>query len=279
MRRKPRQSCPQVYRTGRSDAISFCAVHVHVTACAVHTADIASSTARTRASGASRPRVWQRSNANGVLSRSDRCVASATTSATARFRSGPIPSVPAIAYDRDGNRTIPWGVRPASNPRYPLGPLIAKRFRGLVDLFICDEIHEAKSLGSAIGAAFGAMVNAAHRTVGLTGTLFSGYASDVYGLLLRLHNTPVMQEYGWDDEARFVAENGVVDEVTRQSTATTEGHYSGKTTTTTTPVQRPGVTARLTSTLQGCSINILLPHMGFHLVDYQEKLEVLADAG
>ncbi len=81
---------------------------------------------------------------------------------------------------------FPGAFVPVSNPRYPLGPLIAKRYRGLVDLFICDEIHEAKSLGSAIGAAFGAMVNAAHRTVGLTGTLFSGYASDVYGLLLRL---------------------------------------------------------------------------------------------
>ncbi len=169
--------------------------------------------------------------------------------------------------------------QPASNPRYPLGPLIGKRYRGLVDLFISDEVHEAKSLGSAIGAAFGAMVNAAHRTVGLTGTLFGGYSSDVYGLLLRLHNAPVVQEYGWDDEARFIAENGVVDEVTRQSTSTTEGHYSGKTTTSTTPVQRPGVTAKLTSTLQGCSINILLPHMGFHLVDYQEKLQVMAMPG
>jgi len=185
------------------------------------------------------------------------------------------PAYQAIAYDRDGNHAIPWGSRPASNPRYPLGPLIGKRYTGLVDLFISDEVHEAKSLGSAIGAAFGAMVNAAHRTVGLTGTLFSGYASDVYGLLLRLHNAPVVQDYGWDDEARFVAENGVVDEVTRQSTATTEGHYRGKTTTSTTPVQRPGVTAKLTSTLQGCSINILLPHMGFHLVDYEEKLQVL----
>jgi hypothetical protein len=172
------------------------------------------------------------------------------------------PDVTSIAYDRDGNPAIPWGSRPASNPRYPLGPLIGKRYRGLVDLFICDEVHEAKSLGSAIGAAFGAMVNAAHRTVGLTGTLFSGYASDVYGLLLRLHNAPVVQEYGWDDEARFIAENGVVDEVTRESTSTTEGHYSGKTTTSTTPVQRPGVTAKLTSTLQGCAITILLPHMG-----------------
>ena len=189
------------------------------------------------------------------------------------------PDFTSIAYDRDGNPAIPWGSRPASNPRYPLGPLIGKRYRGLVDLFICDEVHEAKSLGSAIGAAFGAMVNAAHRTVGLTGTLFSGYASDVYGLLLRLHNAPVVQEYGWDDETRFIAENGVVDEVTRETTSTTEGHYSGKTTISTTPVQRPGVTAKLTSTLQGCSINILLPHMGFHLVDYQETLQVLEMPG
>jgi hypothetical protein len=185
------------------------------------------------------------------------------------------PAYQANAYDRDGHRAIPWGVRPASNPRYPLGPLIAKRYRGLVDLFVSDEVHESKSLGSAIGAAFGAMVNAAHRTVGLTGTLFSGYASDVYGLLLRLHTAPVVHEYGWDDEARFVAENGVVDEVTRQSTATTEGHFSGKTVTSTTPVQRPGVTAKLTSTLQGCAVSVLLKHMGFQLVDYQEKLQVL----
>jgi hypothetical protein len=189
------------------------------------------------------------------------------------------PSYQAFAYDRDGNRAVPWGIRPVSNPRYPLGPLIAKRYRGLVDVFLCDEVHEAKSLGSAIGAAFGAMVNAAHRAVGLTGTLFSGYSSDVYGLLLRLHTAPVIEEYGWNDEARFVAENGVVDEVTRQTTATTEGHYSGKTTSTTTPVQRPGVTAKLTSTLQGCSISVLLKHMGFHLVDYQETLEVLRMPG
>jgi hypothetical protein len=189
------------------------------------------------------------------------------------------PAYQAIAYDRDGNPAIPWGVRPTSNPRYPLGPLIGKRYKGQVDLFISDEVHESKALGSAIGAAFGAMVNAAHRTVGLTGTLFSGYASDVYGLLLRLRNAPVVQEYGWDDEARFIAENGVVDEVTRETTATTEGHYSGKTTTSTTPVQRPGVTARLTSTLQGCAINILLPHMGFHLVQYEEQLQVLAMPG
>ena len=185
------------------------------------------------------------------------------------------PAFTGIAYDRDGNPAIPWGSRPASNPRYPLGRLIGKRYRGLVDLFICDEVHESKSLGSAIGAAFGAMVTAAHRTVGLTGTLFGGVASDVYGLLLRLGNAPVVQEYGWDDEARFIAENGVVDEVTRQSTSITEGHYSGKTTTTTTPVQRPGITARLTSTLQGCSINVLLPHVGFNLVQYEERLEVL----
>ena len=189
------------------------------------------------------------------------------------------PAFTGIAYDRDGNPAIPWGTRPASNPRYPLGPLIGKRYQGLVDLFICDEIHEAKSLGSAIGAAFGAMVNAAHRTVGLTGTLFGGYSSDVYGLLLRLHNAPVLQEYGWDDEARFIAENGVVDEVTRETTSTTEGHYSGKTTTSTTPVQRPGITAKLTSTLQGCSINVLLSHMGFNLVQYEETLEVLPMPG
>ena len=87
------------------------------------------------------------------------------------------PAFQAIAYDRDGNPAIPWGRRPKSNPRYALGPLIGKRYAGLVDLFICDEVHEAKSLGSAIGAAFGALVTAAHRTVGLTGTLFGGYGA------------------------------------------------------------------------------------------------------
>ena len=57
------------------------------------------------------------------------------------------PEFEAIAYDRDGNPAIPWGSRPASNPRYPLGPLIGKRYRGLVDLFISDEVHEGAPRG------------------------------------------------------------------------------------------------------------------------------------
>ena len=70
------------------------------------------------------------------------------------------------AYDADGSRSVPWGERPMSNPRYPLGLLIGKRYKRMVDIYVSDELHECKGAKTAIGRAFGALVTAARRTIG-----------------------------------------------------------------------------------------------------------------
>ncbi|MDP9414960.1 MAG: hypothetical protein M3Q08_12945, partial [Pseudomonadota bacterium] len=88
---------------------------------------------------------------------------------------------------------IPWGERPRSNPRVALGVLIGRRHRGEVDIYLADEVHDFKGATTAMGRAFGLMFTAARRTVGLTGTLYGGYASDIYYLLLRCGNKAVRE--------------------------------------------------------------------------------------
>lgn len=187
------------------------------------------------------------------------------------------PELTAIHYDASGNPTIPWGERPTSNPRYALGLLIGKRYKGMVDLFIADEVHECKGASTAIGRAFGALVGATHKTIGMTGTLFGGKASDVYALLLRLGNAPVLRAFGWGNEAEFIQQVGVIDTVTATITYRDEhtGHYSGKTSTETKTQERPGITAALADILQNAGVSVLLKHMGFQLVDYREDVVAL----
>jgi hypothetical protein len=166
---------------------------------------------------------------------------------------------------------VPWGERPTSNPRYALGRLIGRRWKGWLDIYIADEVHDYKGRTTAIGAAFGAMVSAARYTVGLTGTLFGGYASTLYSLFLRLGNVPVLQEYGWDDEKRFVQENGVVADITREVQRINDaGHFSGEPKVETDQQELPGITANLGAVVQNQAIQVLLKHMGFNLVDYIE---------
>ena len=59
-------------------------------------------------------------------------------------------------------------------PALRLGRLIGRHWKGWLDIYIADEVHDYKGRTTAIGAAFGAMVSAARYTVGLTGTLFGG---------------------------------------------------------------------------------------------------------
>ena len=180
--------------------------------------------------------------------------------------------------DDAGNRVIPWGERPRSNPRYPLAKFIDRRYRGQLDVFVADEAHKMKAGDSAIGQAFGYMNRAARKTLALTGTLFGGKASDVYALLLRLGNTPTLREYGWHNAERFVRDCGLMEDIVRHTTSdAAAGQASGKSTSTSTRTEeRPGITARLAMILQNAGAGILLKHMGFNLVGYTEELVTLA---
>jgi len=183
------------------------------------------------------------------------------------------PAWQTYATTASGARIIPWGERPRSNPRYALGLLIGRRYRGCVDLYLSDECHEYKAGDSAVGAAFGALVNASHKTVALTGTLFGGYARDLYHLFLRLGNRPLLQQWGWNNSGQFIRDAGIIEEVTREIERTGDaGHYSGQKKVVKDVRERAGITATLAGIVQNQAVQVLLKHMGFRLVDYHEDL-------
>lgn len=177
------------------------------------------------------------------------------------------------ALERDDVPLFPWGEKPTSNPKMALAKFISRRYRKAVDLYVADEVHEAKAKESAIGACFGMVASVSSYTLAMTGTLYGGKSRDVFDMLLRMGNRPILLKYGWDGASRFVHETGVIDHVTRISTPTeTVGHLSGTTTVSKRDEELPGVTAALAGIVQNCSIQVLLKHMGFKLPQYTEHL-------
>ncbi len=89
-----------------------------------------------------------------------------------------------------------WFSKAPDNPRIALADLFAKRYRGRIGLVIFDELHQLRSRESGQGLAMMRLANAADRVLGLTGTLFNGVASSLYGIEHTL-NPAVRGLYPW----------------------------------------------------------------------------------
>jgi hypothetical protein len=181
------------------------------------------------------------------------------------------------ALNTAGQRVIPWGTRPTSNPRWPLGTLIGKRFGERVDLLLIDEVHEAAARDSAIATAIGHLIAGCRRTLAMSGTPGNGYASSLFWLGKRL-GLAAVSDYGWDEVSRFSRELGVIEEIERERRQTSEAQtLRGNTATTYTIVdERPGITAELASRLATSSVCIALEAMGYQMPPYDEQLVPLA---
>ena len=95
--------------------------------------------------------------------------------------------------------------------KYPIARYIHRYFKGCVDYFVADEIHELKGGDTAQGEAFGDIAFAAKKTIGLTGTLLNGYASGIYYILYRLFANEMKREgYDYDSPDAFAKEYGVM---------------------------------------------------------------------
>jgi hypothetical protein len=177
------------------------------------------------------------------------------------------------ALNAAGQRVIPWGTRPTSNPRWPLGTLIGRRFGDQVDLLLIDEVHEAAARDSAIATAIGHLIAGCRRTLAMSGTPGNGYASSLFWLGKRL-GLQAVADYAWDEVSRFSRELGVVEEIERERRQTSEAQIlRGNAATTYTIVdERPGITAELASRLATSSICISLEAMGYQMPPYDEQL-------
>jgi len=95
--------------------------------------------------------------------------------------------------------------------------LIKKYLKGKFDLFIADELHQYKGC-SAQGFAFGTLMQAAKKTLGLTGTLLGGYASNVFRILFRMNPQAFFARgMNFYSEAYFISQYGVLERTYKES--------------------------------------------------------------
>lgn len=115
------------------------------------------------------------------------------------------------------NDALDNGVPPQRAPRkYPIAKYIRRYLKNKIDYFIADEIHQLKAGDSAQGEAFGDLVFAAKKTIGLTGTLLNGYASGVFYILYRTFAKSMKKSgFNYRDEDKFTKEYGVVQKTSR----------------------------------------------------------------
>lgn len=96
---------------------------------------------------------------------------------------------------------------------YSLAKYIYKNYKNKIDYLIADELHQYSSSNSIQGEMFALMNRTAKHTIGLTGTLINGYASNLFSLLFRMFSRSMIEYgYGYHNSGKFIEDFGVVKE-------------------------------------------------------------------
>jgi hypothetical protein len=166
---------------------------------------------------------------------------------------------------------------PEGYARWPLADYIRTHYKGQVDLFIADEIHQFKASDSDQGYAFHDLVCAARKTLGLTGTIFGGKASSLFHLLYRL--APEIQRAFTDEEQsgqrrlrwkQWVSTYGVLQEIETSKIDPHSGKLTGNSRSNVRTKELPGASPAMLPWLLNRAVFISLADMGFALPDYEE---------
>lgn len=108
-------------------------------------------------------------------------------------------------------RPLPAGQGNHASRRYPIADYLRKHHRGLFRTVIADEAHEFAGGETAQALALGSLLEACNpggTLLWLTGTLFSGYASELFQLQ-RMVNDDVLACFGWHGHRRWMEVYGV----------------------------------------------------------------------
>jgi hypothetical protein len=100
--------------------------------------------------------------------------------------------------------------------RMPVADYLLKHHKGLFKTVVADEAHQYSGAGSAQGFALASLVDATQTAIGLTGTLFGGYASRLFPMLWRL-SPELRQHFGWNEGQRWIKRYGVEQRVYKQT--------------------------------------------------------------
>lgn len=102
-----------------------------------------------------------------------------------------------VRTDESGNRietpmwaaTEPYVLNETRVPRMAVSDYLKRITRHRIALYICDEVHEGKNLGTGANDTIMTLMNMARKAIGLTGTLYSGMSSSVYALSYPINPT------------------------------------------------------------------------------------------
>lgn len=161
---------------------------------------------------------------------------------------------------------------PRRNPRMPLAEYIAAVFPHRVYLYLCDEVHEAKSTTTDQGAAMMTLAQTAEKVVGLTGTLYGGTASSLYGLEFTF-NPRVREQYPWGvkGQAGWVRDMGALERIVEYRPEYDKGgHYTGKRRIEQKPKEAPGCSPLLVREIIDHTVFVGLADIGRAMPDFEE---------
>jgi superfamily II DNA or RNA helicase len=158
--------------------------------------------------------------------------------------------------------------------RVPLADYLKRIIpKGFFKTMILDEAHEYKAGDSAQGIVAGSLGFWVGQVLALTGTLFGGYASNLFHLLWR-YMPEFRAEYRHNEVARFVAEYGLLERVTREADYR-DGRVSQRKERSSHTRERPGLSPLLLPWLLPASAFVRLTDVVEGLPPYEEQVQLL----
>lgn len=102
---------------------------------------------------------------------------------------------------------------PVRNPRMPLADYLTKRYPGRLYAFLCDELHETKDPHTGQGQAMLTLSQNAEKVIGLTGTIYGGVASSLFGIEFAV-NPRMPQRYPWrGGRVKWIQDMGTLQDI------------------------------------------------------------------
>ncbi len=173
-----------------------------------------------------------------------------------------------------GSRLYQFGSR---YRRWPIADYVKDQAADAFVMLVVDEIHHYKGKSSDRGVAFARMVDAIPLTLGLTGTIYGGKASDIYWLLYRLGVKDLQQVFPYHSARKWVDMYGVLEEriYGKNGGSRQYGAYNANTRYRKRVTERPGVSPGILRYLIDNTVFLSLKDLGIGLPPYKEELAVV----
>ncbi len=163
-----------------------------------------------------------------------------------------------------------------NRPRWNMSGIIRK-MKGFFDLYIADEVHQAKAEDSGRGDAFGQLASVAPKHLLLTGTLTTGRSSSIKEILWRTTPRFLLQQ-GFDNKTsavKWAKRYGRIKTIYRHEEQD-NGWVTRQKKKAMQPVEEPGISPQLTVQLLDRVAFLELQDMGLPLVEYKENVEIIS---